>query len=386
MVDQAESAMYMVARDLENRSPVVEGTTRITTHLLDVTDRELVTRLMCETKPVVVFHAAAYKHVPMLEEHAAQAVRVNMGGTKSVVDAAIECDVERFVLVSTDKAVRPSSVMGASKRVAEMIVAEAAQRTGRAYVSVRFGNVLGSNGSVIPVFQSQLENGQPLTVTDAEMTRYFMTIPEASWLILDAAALSGDGGLYVLDMGEPVRILDVANDLIRLSGRDPDSVPIRFVGLRPGEKLHEELFYENEEVASTDVPKVMRCKAGPERPVTLGPTFARWLTLARDGRDELLRAELLAFVLGEDEGAEIAVTLAARPEANGYRQVVPVAVGGNGNGHHNGNGNGHHGGTGSNGKGTERQVVVKSHVAIPITPEQDPDVAEVSRSEAARRE
>ncbi len=288
MVDQAESAMYMVARDLETRSQVTVGSTVITTHLVDVTDREKVGQLMCDTAPVVVFHAAAYKHVPMLEDHAAQAALVNVGGTQSVVEAAIECGVERFVLVSTDKAVRPSSVMGATKRIAEMIVSEAARRSGHAYVSVRFGNVLGSNGSVIPVFQSQLENGQPLTITDPEMTRYFMTIPEAAWLILDAAALSESGSLYVLDMDEPVRIMDVATDLIRLSGRDADSVPMKIIGLRPGEKLHEELFYDEESVTPTGIPKVLRSTSDLAAPVTIRSDVVRFLELARAGREDAL--------------------------------------------------------------------------------------------------
>ena len=195
----------------------------------------------------MIFHAAAYKHVPMMEEHPSDAVYVNIGGTMALLDAAEAAGVERFVFVSTDKAVRPSSVMGASKRIAEMLVADAARRTGRPYVSVRFGNVLGSNGSVVPIFQEQLENGEPLTITHPEMTRYFMTIPEAAWLILDAAALGPNGDLFVLDMGEPVRILDLARDLVRLAGRDPDSQPIEIVGLRPGEKLHEELFYDMEQ-------------------------------------------------------------------------------------------------------------------------------------------
>ena len=148
--------------------------------------------------------------------------------------------------------------MGASKRVAEMLVADAARRTGRPYVSVRFGNVLGSTGSVVPIFQEPAREGEPLTITHPEMTRYFMTIPEAGWLILDAAALGPSGDLFVLDMGEPVRIVDLARDLVRLAGRDPDSVPIRFIGLRPGEKLHEELFYETEQVEPTDVDKIFR--------------------------------------------------------------------------------------------------------------------------------
>ncbi len=339
MVDQAESAMYMVARDLEGRHHVADGTTSITTHLVDVTNRDAMSRLMQETRPVVVFHAAAYKHVPMLEEHPSQAVRVNIGGTWSVVDAAIEADVERFVLVSTDKAVKPSSVMGVTKRVAEMIVAEAASRTGRAYVSVRFGNVLGSNGSVIPVFQAQLENDQPLTVTDPAMTRYFMTIPEASWLILDAAAICESGCLYVLDMGEPVRVVDVAADLIRLSGRKPDDVRITFTGLRPGEKLHEELFYANEDVTATDVPKVLRSTITQVMPRTLHADLERLLILSRGHRGDQLRAELLSFLAKTDGGGVVTVLgQAGEPEVqpqaatNGhYRPVIPVPVESNGN-------------------------------------------------------
>lgn len=334
MVDQAESGMYMVARDLETRKQVAQGLTEISTHLVDITDQDAIYRLMAETEPVLVIHAAAYKHVPMLEEHAAQAARVNIGGTKAVVDAAIACGVERFVLVSSDKAVRPSSVMGASKRIAEMIVSEAAQRTGRAYVSVRFGNVLGSYGSVIPVFTSQLENGQPLTVTDPEMTRYFMTIPEASWLILDAAALSESGCLYVLDMGAPVRIMDLATDLIRLSGRDPDSVPITYVGLRPGEKLHEELFYDDEDVTATDVPKVLRSTTTEFMPASIRADVDRFITLGRDGRDDVLRRELMDFVRVPLDGlARIPVEpngAGAGQAVHGYRPVVPMPVHANG--------------------------------------------------------
>ena len=181
-------------------------------------------RLISSERPDVIFHAAAYKHVPMMEQHPSDAVQVNIGGTRVLLDAAVAAGVERFVFVSTDKAVRPSSAMGASKRIAEMLVAETAQATGKRYVSVRFGNVLGSTGSVVPIFQEQLENGRPLTITDPAMTRFFMTIPEAAWLILDAAALGREGGdLFVLDMGRPVKVLDLARDLVRLAGRDPET-------------------------------------------------------------------------------------------------------------------------------------------------------------------
>ena len=229
----------------------------------------------------MIFHAAAYKHVPMMEEHPSDAAQVNMGGTLVLLDAAAAAGVDRFVFVSTDKAVRPSSVMGASKRIAEMLVADAARRTGRPYVSVRFGNVLGSTGSVVPIFQEQLENGEPLTITHPDMTRYFMTIPEAAWLILHAAALGHNGDLFVLDMGEPVRVLDLARDLIRLAGRDPDSQPIEKVGLRPGEKLHEELFYDVEQVEPTASAKVLGRSRRPRPP---GPRRRAPNAGARDWR------------------------------------------------------------------------------------------------------
>jgi FlaA1/EpsC-like NDP-sugar epimerase len=188
-------------------------------------------------------------------------VYTNVGGTVAALRASLDGGVERFVQVSTDKAVEPSSVMGATKRLAEIAVAVVAQQSGRPYVSVRFGNVLGSSGSVVPLFQRQLREGVPLTITDPEMTRYFMTIPEASRLILQASLFGDPGDLFVLDMGDPVRIVDLARDLARLAGRDPDSVPIRYIGLRPGEKLHESLFYEAESFEPTAHPKVLRVRA-----------------------------------------------------------------------------------------------------------------------------
>ena len=219
-------------------------------------------RVIAEDRPVLVLHAAAYKHVPMMEDHPADAVYTNVGGTLAALRASLDGDVERFVLVSTDKAVEPTSVMGATKRLAEIAVAAAARRSGRRYVAVRFGNVLGSSGSVVPLFQRQLREGVPLTITDPEMTRYFMTIPEASRLILQAALFGEPGDLFVLDMGEPVRIVDLARDLARLAGRDPDSVPIQYIGLRPGEKLHEALFYDAEDIEPT---ATRRCFASVAR-------------------------------------------------------------------------------------------------------------------------
>jgi len=284
LVDRAESPLYLVQRELEYRRAHGRGSGELRTHLANVASRASMDRLIASEAPSVIFHAAAYKHVPMMEEHPSDAVHVNMGGTLVLLDAAAAAGVDRFVFVSTDKAVRPSSVMGASKRVAEMLVADAARRTGRPYVSVRFGNVLGSTGSVVPIFQEQLENGEPLTITHPDMTRFFMAIPEAAWLILDAAALGTNGDLFVLDMGEPVRVMDLARDLVRLAGRDPDSQPIETVGLRPGEKLHEELFYDAELVEPTMSAKVLRATAPPP---------------PADVRDHVRR--MLAFAGGEDE-------------------------------------------------------------------------------------
>ncbi len=223
---------------------------------------ETMRRVVDDDRPVMVLHAAAYKHVPMMEDHPADAVYTNVGGTLAALRASLDGGVERFVQVSTDKAVEPSSVMGATKRLAEIAVGAAARRSGRRYVSVRFGNVLGSSGSVVPLFQRQLREGVPLTITDPEMTRYFMTIPEASRLILQASLFGDPGDLFVLDMGEPVRIVDLARDLARLAGRDPDSVPFRYIGLRPGEKLHEALFYDTEGIEPTAHPKVLRVRRG----------------------------------------------------------------------------------------------------------------------------
>jgi FlaA1/EpsC-like NDP-sugar epimerase len=295
LLDRAESALFDIHRQL---AETYSGSgVELHPELANVSSRAAIQRIIQRERPNVILHAAAYKHVPMMEQHPSDAIHVNVAGTMALLDAAAEAGVDRFVLVSTDKAVKPSSVMGASKRVAEMLVADTARRTGRPYVSVRFGNVLGSNGSVVPIFTDQLERGRPLTITHPDMTRYFMTIPEASWLILDAAALGQPGDLFVLDMGEPIRIMDLARDVTRLAGRDPDSQPIEITGLRPGEKLHEELFYDLEQVVPTSSPKVMRA-LGEEPPTDIRACVGRLLEYATGTHDDDLRAELARVVGG----------------------------------------------------------------------------------------
>jgi len=228
-----------------------------------VRDRNRIFHIFQQQRPHAVFHAAAHKHVPLMEDNVLEAVTNNVSGTKNVVDAAIETNVQHFVFISTDKAVRPTSVMGATKRIAEQLVQHAATKHHRNFVSVRFGNVLGSRGSVVPTFLRQIRAGGPVTVTHPEMRRYFMTIPEAVQLVLQAGALGRGGEVFVLDMGEQIRVVDIATDLIRLSGLEVGTdIEITFTGVRPGEKLYEEMFFTAENVLPTDHPKVLRARNG----------------------------------------------------------------------------------------------------------------------------
>ncbi len=233
-----ENSIFDIANQLTQQYPA----TRLVPVIVDVRDATALRRVFDAHKPRVVFHAAAHKHVPLMEAHPHEAITNNVRGTQLVVEAALACGVERFVLVSTDKAVAPGSVMGASKKMAEMIVRDAARRTRRHFLAVRFGNVLGSRGSVVPFFRKQIEAGGPVTVTHADMTRFFMTIPEAVYLVLKAGGMAAGGELFVLNMGEPVRIVDLAKDLIRLTGCDDDEIQIVYSGLRAGEKLSEQLW------------------------------------------------------------------------------------------------------------------------------------------------
>jgi FlaA1/EpsC-like NDP-sugar epimerase len=230
--------------------------------IADIRDKPRIKSVFADFRPQVVFHAAAHKHVPLMESNIEDAITNNIIGTKNVVQAASAIAAERLVLISTDKAVRPANVMGATKRIAEMIVLEAAHRSGHAYSVVRFGNVLGSRGSVVPLFKRQIAHGGPVTITHPEMKRYFMTIPEAVHLVLQAAAMGQGGEVFMLNMGQPVRILDLAEDLIRLSGLEPGKdIEIVFTGIRPGEKLSEDLWGDGMEYKKTTHPEIFRAEA-----------------------------------------------------------------------------------------------------------------------------
>ena len=253
LFDQSEYNLYQVEEELTSRYPELN----LTAVLGDICDRAAIQHVFDTYHPAAVFHAAAYKHVPLLEGQVREVVKNNALGTRIVADLAHEHKAEKFVLISTDKAVNPSSLMGACKRIAEIYCQLLASKSETNFITVRFGNVLGSAGSVVPKFQKQIKQGGPVTVTHPEMTRYFMTIAEASQLILEASAMGEDGRIYVLDMGQPVLISDLAKQLIRLSGKTPDKdIEIVYTGLRPGEKLYEELFHQEESLTGTEYEKI----------------------------------------------------------------------------------------------------------------------------------
>jgi FlaA1/EpsC-like NDP-sugar epimerase len=257
LVGHGENSIFEIQNELRRHRPEL----RMTCAIADVRDGDRIRRIFDDVRPYAVFHAAAHKHVPLMEDNVVEAVTNNVLGTRNVVHAAAASGAAHFVFISTDKAVRPSSVMGASKRAAELVVQQAAAECGRAFVAVRFGNVLGSRGSVVPTFLRQIRAGGPVTITHPEMRRFFMTIPEAVQLVLQAASLGAGGEVFVLDMGEPVRILDLATDLIRLSGLEPGAdIEVRCTGVRAGEKLYEEMFFDEENATPTSHPKVLRAR------------------------------------------------------------------------------------------------------------------------------
>jgi FlaA1/EpsC-like NDP-sugar epimerase len=303
LVERAEGALFEIDRELRHRwvgadvEPIVA----------DVCDGRRVEQVFARERPHVVFHCAAHKHVPMMEANPGEAVKNNVFGTKTVADAAAAVGCHAFVLVSTDKAVNPSSVMGATKRVAELYVQSLNRSTGilpvsdglghgqdargTRFLAVRFGNVLCSSGSVVPIFQRQIEAGGPVTVTHPEMMRYFMTIPEASQLVMQAGAIGQGGEIFVLDMGSPVRILHLAQELIRRNGLRPgEDIPIRFSGVRPGEKLFEELAGPDERTRPTMHPKIRVWELPPADPAQVNAGLELLAGAAGGSRDEVVRA------------------------------------------------------------------------------------------------
>lgn len=266
LLDNAETPLFHVENELRANFPNLS----LETSLSDIRDLTRVEYVFAHWRPEVVFHAAAYKHVPMSENNPIEAIRNNVIGTRNLADKAHDYGVQHFVMVSTDKAVRPTNAMGASKRAAEVYVQTLAQSSSTNFVTVRFGNVLGSNGSVVPIFQEQIRKGGPVTVTDPEITRFFMTIPEAVQLVLQAGSMGQGGEIMLLDMGEPVKVLRLAEDLIRLSGLQPyEDIEIVFTGLRPGEKLYEELLLDGEGVRPTRHEKICVANASFHDPIVL---------------------------------------------------------------------------------------------------------------------
>lgn len=287
LLGRGENRIFAIHDELSRHA----ASTTITPVIGDVTDGARMQRLFQDTQPEIVFHTAAHKHVPLMEQHVGEAIKNNVLGTRTVARLADRHGVGHFVMVSTDKAVNPTSVMGCTKQLAERVVHRFAQHSKTRFAVVRFGNVLGSAGSVIPLFQQQIRRGGPITITDPRMTRYFMSIPEAAQLVLQSAAMCRGGEIYVLDMGEPVRIVQLAEDLVSLSGLPSGSIEFEFVGTRPGEKLYEELYFDEELTIPTAHAKVRAAYHRGFPDESFEAAIQRLETLV-DGDGELLRSEL----------------------------------------------------------------------------------------------
>jgi FlaA1/EpsC-like NDP-sugar epimerase len=282
LLEQAENPLFYIEQELRQKFPQVP----LKAIICDITDRTRVFQIFETYKPQVVIHAAAHKHVPLMELNPGESVKNNIIGTQNVADAADQFDAANFVMISTDKAVNPTSIMGSSKRIAEIYVQDLSRTSKTRFVTVRFGNVLGSDGSVVPIFKKQIAKGGPVTVTHPEMKRYFMTIPEASQLVLQAASMGKGGEIFVLDMGEPVKIVDLARELITLSGFRPgEDIEMVFTGPRPGEKLFEELSIEGEDMLRTDHPKICIWKNIPMDREKLRASIDHLIALTRDKAD-----------------------------------------------------------------------------------------------------
>jgi FlaA1/EpsC-like NDP-sugar epimerase len=323
LIDRNENELFFLCEELARREPGAP----LVDVIQDVRDQRRMTRIMKEAQPTHVFHAAAFKHVPLMEFHLAEAVENNILGTWTTLEAAHAAHAGKFVLISTDKAVRPSSVMGGTKRFAELLVAETTRDNGMKGVIVRFGNVLGSNGSVVPLFQRQIAAGGPVTVTSREATRYFMTTPEAAQLVLQSVALPESAGkVALLDMGTPVRIWDLAERLIRLSGLRPGAdIEIVEIGLRPGEKLHEELWWDSANAKPSSHPQIMLGEVGLSwsRTRSLVPLIRELV----EKDDPILLHRLLEDSVGLTNGAHVIGRVdrpqrTPRPRSSGPQQAV----------------------------------------------------------------
>jgi FlaA1/EpsC-like NDP-sugar epimerase len=315
ILDRSEFNLYSIDIELRKNMPNL----LLVSLLLDVNDTMQMEKILRVYAPSVIYHAAAYKHVPILEDQTRAAVVNNVLGTRAVADLADKFGCESFVMVSTDKAVNPANVMGASKRVAEMYCQGMNTASKTRFITVRFGNVLGSSGSVIPLFQQQIAQGGPVTVTHPEITRYFMTIPEACQLILQAGVIGRGGEIFVLDMGEPVKISYLAEQLIRLSGKSPgEDVEIVYTGLRPGEKLYEELFHDAEKLAETSHPKILLAQCRMMDKDALERSFNAMQRACDEGNDSALR-NMLAELVPEHTGLVAAPAMAEKSAV-----VVPL--------------------------------------------------------------
>jgi len=294
LLGRGENSVYNIQRNMRKDFPEIEVKVKI----CDVRDYNTLAQIFETTQPDVIFHAAAHKHVPLMEENPSQAIFNNVGGTRNLVNLSLDFKVKHFVNISTDKAVNPTSVMGASKRISEYVVQQGAKlsKEGQKFVSVRFGNVLGSRGSVIPIFKEQIRMGGPVTVTHPEMVRYFMTIPEASQLVLQAGALDRNGAVFVLDMGEPMKIVDMARELIKLSGLEPDKdIKIQFSGIRDGEKLFEELLTAEEGTSMTQFEKIMVAN-NSGLPENLHEKLDNLFIVAKSGNGRMIREKIKELV------------------------------------------------------------------------------------------
>ena len=285
IMGRGENRIFFLERELRD----LKKSTRIVPLIADVTAAPRIGHIFSSMRPDYIYHAAAHKHVPLMEANVSEAVRNNVGGTKILVDAADRYGAERFVLISTDKAVNPTSVMGLTKHLAERYVNAAAETSKTKFIVTRFGNVLGSTGSVVQIFKSQIEKGGPITITDFRMTRYFMTIPEAAQLVLEASMMGNGGEIFVLDMGNSVRILDLARDMIRLAGLPDNAIEIKQIGLRPGEKLYEELYFESEQKINTPHPKLYAARHREFRRDLVQRQISDLLELAQTADETALR-------------------------------------------------------------------------------------------------